>query len=112
MERWETFEQGQPRAPRYSLKLPLRYREQGKDGWEEGSMCNISRSGLLFTAQRLHPLNSRIELTFVLPTVIPYEPPANVRCEGDTVRALSATESNAAAIAIRIVDYDLTRSES
>jgi len=73
-------------------------------------MRNISRSGLLFTAQQLHPLNTRIELSFALPKVIPDEPPATVRCEGDIVRGvLSAKEKDRPAIAIRIVDYELMR---
>jgi PilZ domain-containing protein len=110
VEQWETFAPGKPRAPRFALVLPLRYRRQGGDTWEEGSMRNISRSGLLFTSQQLHPLSTRIELTFALPKVIPDEPPGTVRCEGDIVRsALSATDSHPAAIAIRIVDYEFVR---
>ena len=73
-------------------------------------MRNISRSGLLFTAQQLHPLNSRMELTFALPKVIRDEPPATVRCQGEIVRSvLPASERDLPTIAIRIVDYEFTR---
>ncbi len=73
-------------------------------------MRNISRSGLLFTAQQLHPLKTRIELSFALPKVLPDEPPATVRCEGDIVRGVvSATEKDRPAIAIRIADYEFVR---
>ena len=73
-------------------------------------MRNISRSGLLFTAQQPHPVNTRIELTFALPKVLRNEPPATVRCQGDIVRnALSATETGQPAIAIRIAEYEFTR---
>jgi hypothetical protein len=73
-------------------------------------MRNISRSGLLFTAQQLHPVNTRIELTFALPTVIPDEPSATVRCEGDIARSvLSTTEIGQPAIAIRIAHSELMR---
>jgi hypothetical protein len=76
-------------------------------------MRNISRSGLLFTTQRLHPLNTRIELTFTLPKIIRNEPPATVRCQGGVVRSVVlATESNLPAIAIRIADYEFMRSQA
>jgi len=110
VEQWETFERGQPRAPRFTLEFPLRYRQQGGDKWEEGNMHNISRSGLLFTTERLHPLNTTIELTFALPKVIRDEPPATVRCKGEVVRsALVATEKCRAAMAIKILDYEFMR---
>jgi PilZ domain len=110
VEQWETFEPGQPRAPRFALALPLRYREQGGETWEEGSMCNISRSGLLFTTPRTHALNSRIELTFALPAVIRDEPPGAVRCQGEVVR--STPFSREKAIAIKILDYQFMRTEA
>jgi hypothetical protein len=104
------MERGKPRAPRFALALLLRYRSQGGETWEEGSMRNISRSGLLFTAQQLHPLNSRIELTFALPKVIRDEPPGTVRCQGDIVRSvLPAAGAEQPAIAIRILEYEFMR---
>jgi len=73
-------------------------------------MHNISRSGLLFTTERLHPLNTTIELTFALPKVIRDEPPATVRCKGEVVSsALVATEKCPAAMAIKILDYEFMR---
>lgn len=73
-------------------------------------MHNISRSGLLFTTQRPHPLNIKIELTFALPKVIHDEPPATVRCQGEVVRsALLAKDRQGPGIAIRILHYELMR---
>jgi len=73
-------------------------------------MHNISRSGLWFTTERLHPLNTTIELTFALPKVIRGEPPATVRCKGEVVRSvLVATEQGRPAMAIRILDYEFMR---
>lgn len=110
MEQWETFERGQPRAPRFMLELPLRYRRHGAEEWEEGSMCNISRSGLFFLAQQAYSVNTRIELTFTLPKVIQDKPPGAVRCQGQVARSvLPATEKDLPAIAVRILDYQLTR---
>jgi hypothetical protein len=113
VEQWETIERGQPRAPRFVLALPLRYRRQGEDTWEEGIMRNISRSGLLFTARQLHPISTKIELTFALPKVIGHEPPGAVRCQGDIVRTmLFAAHEDRHAIAIRIVDYEFMRTQA
>ena len=110
MEQWETFERGRPRAPRFVLALPLRYREQGEDGWEVGSMCNISRSGLLFTTQRSHQPTTRIELTFALPSVIRNEPPGTVRCWGEIVRSEPwVGKKDDSVVAMRILDYEFMR---
>jgi len=110
VEQWETIERGKRRAPRFELALPLRYRLHGADEWEEGSMRNISRSGLFFSAQRPYSVNTRIDLTFTLPKVIHDEPPGAVRCQGQVARSvLSATEKDRPAIAVRILDYQFTR---
>jgi len=110
VEQWDTIEQGKPRAPRFELLLPLRYRTQGWDEWEEGSLRNISRSGLFFSAQRSYSINTRIELTFTLPKVLRDEPPGAVRCQGQVARSvLSATEEDRPAIAVRILDYQFMR---
>jgi len=95
------------------LALPLRYRLQGAGTWEEGSMRNISRSGLFFTAEQPHPLDARIELTFTLPKVMRDEPPGTVRCQGEIVRTLLfAAHEDRHAIAIRIVDYEFMRTQA
>ena len=42
-----------PRAPRYTLQIPLRYRQAGDPSWREGRSENISRSGVLFRTDAL-----------------------------------------------------------
>ena len=107
VERWETFERGQPRAPRFALLLPVQYRRHGENDWESGSMHNISRSGLLFAAPQAPPLDARIELTFALPRVTRDELVGSVRCRGEVVR--SAHSGTDHAVAIRILDYEFMR---
>jgi hypothetical protein len=110
VEKWETFEQGQPRAPRFVLALSLRYRRNGAEEWEEGSMRNISRSGLFFTAQQAHSLHTRIELVWALPKVLRHEGPGMVRCQGEVVRSVPpATANDRPALAIRISAYEFVR---
>jgi len=76
-------------------------------------MRNISRSGLLFTAQRAHSVATRIELTFALPKVIREEPPATVRCQGPVVRCVVASlNEDLPVIAIKILDYEFMRTST
>ena len=107
MERWETFERGQPRAPRFALSLPVQYRRHGEDKWETGDMHNISRSGLLFAAQQSHPVDARIELMFALPRVTRDELVGAVRCRGEVVR--SARSGADHSVAMKILDYEFVR---
>ena len=36
-----------PRAARYRLDVPLRYRVAGSDRWQEGQTVNVSGTGVL-----------------------------------------------------------------
>jgi len=110
VEQWKTFERGRPRAPRFALSLPVRYRRHGGDQWEDGSMRNISRSGLFFTTQQAPPVDARIELIFALPKIIRDEPAGMVRCRGEVVRSVG-TETQPA-VAIRILNYQFMRTQA
>ena len=56
-----------PRAPRFDLRVPVRYRASGGDDWHAGSTENMSRTGLLFRADRLLPVSTPIEMLVTLP---------------------------------------------
>jgi len=76
-------------------------------------MRNISRSGLLFTAQQAHSVATSIELTFPLPKVMRDEPPATVRCQGPVVRCVLAPPNEGLpVIAIKILDYEFMRTST
>jgi len=73
-------------------------------------MRNISRSGLLFSANRAFSVNTGIELTFTLPRVIPNEPPGAVRCQSQVARSFSLdAEKGGHVVAVSIMDYLFTR---
>jgi len=38
-----------PRAPRFAVRAPVRYRRPGEPAWSEGQTVNISRSGVLMS---------------------------------------------------------------
>lgn len=56
-----------PRAQRFPIRAPLRYRVRGERTWREGSVENVSVSGLLFRGERLVDAQTPIELSFILP---------------------------------------------
>lgn len=76
------------RAPRFDLPVPVRYRFAGTAAWSEGRIENISRSGVLFRAERALPLDTAVELTFALPV----GPAArDLLCRGRVVRTVPGT---------------------
>jgi hypothetical protein len=76
-----------PRAFRYSIYVPMRFREKGTTEWHEGKTVNISRTGVLFQSQMNLPPQSLLEMQITLPHELRGEPPASVRCWGPVVRS-------------------------
>ena len=110
MERWEEFEGGTPRAPRFALEFPVEYRADRKAAWRRGRSANISRSGVLFLAECPLDLETPIEVSFMVPVRIPGEPPASVTCQGHVVRQAVVDESrDQVAIAATIEVYRFER---
>ena len=52
------------RSPRRELRLPLRYRLEGREEWYPGETVNVSESGLLFSSNELLEIDARVEITF------------------------------------------------
>ena len=52
------------RANRRELRIPIRFRRAGDQDWLMGETINLSDSGLLFTANELLDVNTRLEITF------------------------------------------------
>jgi two-component system cell cycle sensor histidine kinase/response regulator CckA len=104
-EERETNEAHMPsRAQRFSLHLPLRYRVVGEPRWRAGSTENISRSGLLFRAEEMVELNSRVEISLVLPAEIGGLSATEVFCKGEVVRAQEEAAIHPA-LAAKILQY-------
>jgi hypothetical protein len=89
MERWDEWEGGIRRAPRFTVEFPLQYRLHGQDEWCTGHGRNISRSGLLFEAGQALAERAPIEVTFFSPVQLPGEPKVSVVCQGRVVRHAS-----------------------
>jgi CheY-like chemotaxis protein len=99
-----------PRAPRFTLQLPVHYRLDGESLWRHGTTENISRSGMLFrTDQPLEP-NARLEFSVELPTDIFGMAATEIVCRGEIVRQVDPIgEDVNPALAARILDYQFHR---
>ena len=56
-----------PRATRYPLTLPLRFRPAGADQWSYGLSVNISHTGILFETSRDVDVRDPLDIEVVLP---------------------------------------------
>jgi hypothetical protein len=103
------------RAPRYRLRIPLRYRSTGDDEWRDGRTENISRSGVLFRTDRLMPPQTRIEMLLALPAELGGDAAATVICRGRIVRteprAEDAEHDAEHVVAATIAGYRIAHSQ-
>jgi len=89
-------EDWRPRAVRYRLRTPVRYKWADRSDWHVGTTANVSRSGVLFELdttdprviqeQPAHPGTS-IDLRIELPPNGGGEAPPQLCCEARFVRA-------------------------
>ncbi|MGH9357005.1 MAG: PilZ domain-containing protein [Terriglobia bacterium] len=94
------------RAQRFTIGIPIRYRETGTVAWLDGTTVNISKSGILFLAhQTLQPLTT-LDVTLTLPAAISGEAPAEIGCRGTVVRdGFEAGRNGRPILAVSIVRY-------
>lgn len=78
------------RATRFLIGLPLKYREAGAADWHDGMTLNMSKSGVLFRAEKAFAPQTSIEIELTLPLVLPGRPAAKIAGRGTVVRSLLA----------------------
>ena len=101
----DTREQ-QDRATRFPIPMALTYRRAGETAWHQGKVENMSRTGVLFTAEGLMQPASPVELAIQLPVDIAGPGAAQVRCVGNVVRTvLQPTSESLPAMAAAIRSY-------
>jgi hypothetical protein len=101
----------QPRAARFQIRLPIRYRLAGDADWRSGVTENISRSGILFRSDAVLPLNTPLDLVLLLPGRVAGQPTSRVRCQGAIVRTVSPpTPDEEPGAAARVAGYELATS--
>lgn len=100
------WERGQPRARRFILDLPVRYRAVGEAEWHHARSENISCSGILFRAPQLIEPSTMVEVIFRLEVDVVEESSPEVYCMGEVVRKVSPHAGDPMpGLAVRINDY-------
>ena len=82
------------RSPRYPVETPCRFRKPGQNDWLQGMIANISKSGILFRADREMELQTTLQLNFKLPAEIAGGLGAEVFCMGKVVRTVMPAGNN------------------
>jgi len=111
MVRWEEFQGGTPRAPRFPLEFSLSYRVVDDTVWRGGRGTNISRSGLMFLTEQPVPVDARLEVSFSMPVRLPGRIAATVICRGRIVRQTVKPESDRFLVAATIDSYRFLRAQ-
>lgn len=96
-----------PRARRIKQTAPIRYRGKNLATWYEGTIQNISQSGVMFHGPQQLPVNAVIEMIFEMPEEISGQKHSSVLCQGKMVRVKDAVDNveDAFGLAASILDY-------
>ena len=97
-----------PRAERYAIPIAILYRSPGEPDWQPGMTENISRSGVLFRADRQLEPNTPLEIMLDLPTIVAAASGTALR-RGRVVRAVPPSMlERRSAVAAAFVDFQHT----
>jgi PilZ domain len=105
-----------PRARRLKLDTPVRYRVKNLGSWYEGTIANLSQSGVLLQGPQRFPDNTLVEMVFEMPEEISGQKNSTVLCQGRITRTKDSQEKDAtqkptpekveiARLAASILDY-------
>ncbi len=85
-----------PRARRLKLDIPVRYRVKNLGSWYEGTIANLSQSGVLLQGPQRFPDNTLVEMVFEMPEEISGQKNSTVLCQGRITRTKDSQETDAA----------------
>jgi len=101
-----------PRARRLKIDTPVRYRVKNLGSWYEGTLANLSQSGVLLLGPQRFPDNTLVEMVFEMPEEISGQKNSTVLCQGritrtkeDSPEKPAADKIDMARIAASILDY-------
>ena len=98
-----------PRAERFAIPITILYRSPGEADWRPGLTENISRSGVLFRADRHLAPDTPLEMMLDFPTILAPPPPGGGLRRGRVVRAMSPSPlERRPAVAAAFVDFQYT----
>src|ERR1041385_7116374 len=101
-----------PRARRLKLDTPVRYRVKNLGSWHEGTIDNLSQSGVLFNGPQNLPANTLVEMVFERREDISGQKTSTVLCQGRVIRSRDSgkQKEDQASLAASILDYKFLRS--
>jgi len=95
-----------PRARRIKMEAPLRYRVKNLGTWSEGTIQNLSQSGVLISGPQRFPENTLLEMIFEMPEEISGQKNSKVLCQGRITRMKSPhADEQQHEFAASILDY-------
>jgi len=95
-----------PRARRLKLDTPVRYRVKNLGSWYEGTIANLSQSGVLLHGPQRFPDNTLVEMVFEMQEEISGQKNSTVLCQGRIIRTKDSKENaETAGLAASILDY-------
>jgi len=95
-----------PRARRIKMDAPVRYRVKNLGTWNEGTIANLSQSGVLLLGPQRFPENTLVEMVFEMPEEISGQKNSKVLCQGRIIRMKNAhEEAQDHEFAASILDY-------
>jgi PilZ domain len=100
-----------PRARRLKIDTPVRYRVKNFGSWYEGTIANLSQSGVLLQGPQHFPDNTLVEMVFEMPEEISGQKNSTVLCQGRITRTKDSQEKDVAEkagnarLAASILDY-------
>lgn len=95
-----------PRARRIKIEEPVRYRVKNLGTWNEGTIENLSQSGVLIAGQQRFPENTLVEMIFEMPEEISGQKNSKVLCQGRIIRMKNTREQEPELqFAASILDY-------
>jgi hypothetical protein len=98
------------RARRFAISTSLRFRLVGDGEWRQGTLVNISESGMLFLSQQAAQPNATVEIRFGLSTGKAGESPVQVACRGMIVRSVAdAGRTAETGLAAKIIKFHFLR---
>jgi len=94
-----------PRERRLRCDTPILLRAANGTEWLHGGTENISRSGLLFHADKEFPVGTALELILEMPAEISGSAGAKVICQAKVARVIPGMDGHASHTAVTIGEY-------
>ena len=101
------------RAVRFPLQVPVHFRHVGEPVWHQGTVENISCSGVLLRAEDFLQIQNKVELRVSLPNRATGAERPEVACYGRVVRTVSpSAQQPCPGAAVSIEGYNFLSGDS